>query len=163
LPHACGDTGSRGRRVAERAPGGKGAIMGAMGDAIAAYAQPLIDATDGSEEQVQRAVSVAMVCWNLALTPAEEREARIADMRATLKMDDEEFADFRGGVIDPMIRRQHELFSAPNGFAAAREQVLGQADVPPLRTVVAEKYPGTGRNEPCPCKSGKKYKRCCGG
>lgn len=25
-----------------------------------------------------------------------------------------------------------------------------------------KKYPGTGRNEPCPCGSGKKYKKCCG-
>jgi hypothetical protein len=25
-----------------------------------------------------------------------------------------------------------------------------------------EKYPGAGRNAPCPCKSGKKYKKCCG-
>ena len=25
-----------------------------------------------------------------------------------------------------------------------------------------EKYPGTGRNNPCPCDSGKKYKKCCG-
>ena len=23
--------------------------------------------------------------------------------------------------------------------------------------------PKTGRNEPCPCGSGKKYKKCCGG
>ncbi len=25
-----------------------------------------------------------------------------------------------------------------------------------------EKYPGTARGAPCPCGSGKKYKRCCG-
>lgn len=25
----------------------------------------------------------------------------------------------------------------------------------------AEKYPGTGRNDSCPCGSGKKYKKCC--
>ena len=24
-------------------------------------------------------------------------------------------------------------------------------------------YPGVGRNDPCPCGSGLKYKRCCGG
>ena len=30
---------------------------------------------------------------------------------------------------------------------------------PPVRTK-AEKQPG--RNEPCPCGSGKKYKKCCG-
>lgn len=28
-------------------------------------------------------------------------------------------------------------------------------------TVPDEKYKGTGRNEQCPCGSGKKYKKCC--
>lgn len=31
----------------------------------------------------------------------------------------------------------------------------------PPKTVVAEKK--IGRNEPCPCGSGKKYKKCCAG
>ena len=30
----------------------------------------------------------------------------------------------------------------------------------PLKTRLAEKK--VGRNEPCPCASGKKYKKCCG-
>lgn len=30
----------------------------------------------------------------------------------------------------------------------------------PQKTVVAENK--VGRNEPCPCGSGKKYKKCCG-
>jgi SWIM/SEC-C metal-binding protein len=30
----------------------------------------------------------------------------------------------------------------------------------PPKTVIAEKK--FGRNEPCPCGSGKKYKKCCG-
>jgi SWIM/SEC-C metal-binding protein len=30
----------------------------------------------------------------------------------------------------------------------------------PLKTIVAEKK--VGRNDPCPCGSGKKYKKCCG-
>ena len=25
-----------------------------------------------------------------------------------------------------------------------------------------ERFPGTGRNDPCPCGSGRKYKKCCG-
>jgi len=34
-------------------------------------------------------------------------------------------------------------------------------DVPETKTV---KHEGskTGRNDPCPCGSGKKYKKCCG-
>ena len=30
----------------------------------------------------------------------------------------------------------------------------------PLKTKIAEKK--VGRNEPCPCGSGQKYKKCCG-
>jgi len=30
----------------------------------------------------------------------------------------------------------------------------------PIKTKIAEKK--VGRNEPCPCGSGKKYKKCCG-
>ena len=30
----------------------------------------------------------------------------------------------------------------------------------PVKTETAEKKPG--RNDPCPCGSGKKYKKCCG-
>jgi SWIM/SEC-C metal-binding protein len=30
----------------------------------------------------------------------------------------------------------------------------------PQQTVIAAKVPG--RNEPCPCGSGQKYKKCCG-
>ena len=30
----------------------------------------------------------------------------------------------------------------------------------PVKTRIAEK--NRGRNEPCPCGSGKKYKKCCG-
>jgi SEC-C motif-containing protein len=33
---------------------------------------------------------------------------------------------------------------------------------PPKQTQVVRQGPKTGRNEPCPCGSGKKYKKCCG-
>ena len=32
---------------------------------------------------------------------------------------------------------------------------------PPVETIRGEKK-AVGRNEPCPCGSGKKYKKCCG-
>ena len=38
----------------------------------------------------------------------------------------------------------------------------GGADVPKVETVVHD-GPRVGRNDPCPCGSGKKYKKCCGG
>lgn len=35
------------------------------------------------------------------------------------------------------------------------------ADIPKVETVVHD-GPRIGRNDPCPCGSGKKYKKCCG-
>ena len=47
-------------------------------------------------------------------------------------------------------------------------QVLGSLDVEGGTLVFLEEYitpvkrePKIGRNAPCPCKSGKKYKHCC--
>lgn len=127
--------------------------MGVMGDSIVKYAQPLLAETDGSSEQTENALSIAVMCWNLALLPESRQEDRIEEMRLVLKMDEEEFATFRASVIEPMISRHHEMF--PN-----MAQTVSQPAAPAAPS--AKKYPGTGRNELCPCNSGKKYKRCCG-
>lgn len=47
------------------------------------------------------------------------------------------------GAIGP----SHAAFRAPRGDSRLRR--------------VAHNPPVCGRNEPCPCKSGKKYKKCC--
>ena len=41
-----------------------------------------------------------------------------------------------------------------------KQQVPQTSDV--KRTPVVNQEPKVGRNEPCPCGSGKKYKNCCG-
>ena len=138
--------------------------MGAFGESIAAYAQPLLDKTDGSSEQMNRAFEISLVCWNLALMPEEECEEAIREMQPSMKMDDGKFEDFRRALIDPMIRRHKEMFPNMPGLCSMRASPEVSAP-PPSRTPLVskeEKYPGTGRNEPCPCNSGKKYKKCCG-
>jgi uncharacterized protein YecA (UPF0149 family) len=128
-------------------------LMGVIADSMVAYAQPLLDETDGSIEQMQNAMSIAQMCWNLALLSAAEQEDMLNEMRPALKMDDVEFAGFRESVIAPMILRHHEMFPNMSGLHSKTTE-------PPAPRQT--KYPGTGRNEPCPCNSGKKYKRCCG-
>jgi len=132
--------------------------MGAIAEAIAAYAQPLLDQTDGSLEQMNRALMISQLCWNLALLPKGERDSLLRDIRATLHMDDGEFEAFQRSVVIPMIQRHQEMF--PRLHRHSR----GPAVVPEAsrRSTHTERYPGTARNAPCPCKSGKKYKRCCG-
>jgi preprotein translocase subunit SecA len=54
-------------------------------------------------------------------------------------------------------RRQSSLtFTGPNQTAAAAGEEAGK-----IKTVTRDQ-PKVGRNEPCPCGSGKKYKKCCG-
>ena len=138
--------------------------MGAIAEAVVAYIQPLLDSTDGSLDRMNRAVSLGQLCWNLALMPAEARDESLASMRASLKLDDDgEFEEFRRSVIKPMIRRHEQMFphlhqrsSMDPSSGAPR---LQPGPTTPTRT---EKYPGTGRNAPCPCNSGRKYKLCCG-
>jgi len=41
--------------------------MGAIAEAMVAYAQPLLDQTDGSTDQMNKAFALGQLCWNLAL------------------------------------------------------------------------------------------------
>ncbi len=138
--------------------------MGAIAEAMSRFAQPLIDATDGSPEDLQRALSLSQLCWNMALMPEGSREQFLAEMQPTLKMDDEEFQAFKRDVVMLMIGRHQEMFPGLHQRGApARPQALGEQPVPRnAQRRPAKKYAGTGRNERCPCGSGKKYKVCCG-
>jgi preprotein translocase subunit SecA len=54
-------------------------------------------------------------------------------------------------------RRQTRLtFTGPNQGAAAAGEEAGK-----VRTITRDQ-PKVGRNDPCPCGSGNKYKKCCG-
>ena len=48
--------------------------------------------------------------------------------------------------------------SIPQDQLDAEEEIL--ANTKPVDPIEADKEPG--RNDPCPCGSGKKYKKCCG-
>ena len=55
-----------------------------------------------------------------------------------------------------------DRFSGP-GHGSSPE--LGQSEAPEIPKVavpIVRATPKVGRNDPCPCGSGKKYKRCCG-
>ena len=85
--------------------------MGAIAEGLVAYAQPLIDQTDGSHEEMEKAFALGMLCYNLAILPDEaSRDKTLSDMRPTLDMDDEEFDEFVHSIVLPMIRRHHEMF-----------------------------------------------------
>jgi uncharacterized protein YecA (UPF0149 family) len=137
--------------------------MGAIAEAMMAYAQPLIDETDGSLDQMNRALAVSQLCWNLALLPEEERDGALEEMRPDLKMEDEEFEAFLRTVVVPMVLRHEEMFPRMHRIGSMKPARGARASpTRPPTPACAEKYPGTGRNAPCPCNSGRKYKLCCG-
>jgi hypothetical protein len=137
--------------------------MGAIADALAAYAQPLLEQTDGSAEDLQRAFSLSTFCFNLALAPEDRRAAVLDEMRTELGLDDVEFDEFRQSLIVPMIRRHEDMFPQMHRRASADPR---QSAFPPAghaRTAAAARpHVGIDRYAPCPCKSGKKFKFCCG-
>jgi hypothetical protein len=137
--------------------------MGAIAEGIVAYAQPLIDQTDGSHEQLNKAFAISQICFNLALLPEDERDARLNEMQPDLHMDDEEFDEFRRSIVIPMIQRHKQMFPLMHRKVSTNSWLndpLLQAQ--PSMAVAAEPYPGTDRYAPCPCNSGEKYKFCCG-
>ena len=137
--------------------------MGAMAEGFVAYAQPLLDQTDGSLEQLNKALAMSQLCYNLALLPEDKRDKSLSEMQPALQMDDEEFDEFRRSVVIPMIRRHHEMFPLMHRRAsAASSQSILSPGAQPGVTVPGEAYLGTDRYAPCPCNSGQKYKFCCG-
>lgn len=130
--------------------------MGAIADGFAAYARPLLEETDGSMDSMNRAMTIAQMCWNLAIMPEDERETAIGEMKPALEMTDKEFADFRQNFILPMIHRHHKMFPGLHNRSQRTFNAVNVASPP------TKKYPGTDRYAPCPCGSGRKYKFCCG-
>ena len=137
--------------------------MGAIADGFVAFAQPLIDETDGSQEQLEHAFAVAQLCFNLALISEDERDESLRDAQQTLAMDNEEFDAFRKSVVVPMIRRHEEMFPLmhqPDSTVALQRDPWPQMH--PRMEKPAEKRTTADRYASCPCNSGKKYKFCCG-
>ena len=60
------------------------------------------------------------------------------------------------------VEEQHRKSeSAPREYQHEEAEKVG-GDAPETATVMARTEPKVGRNDPCPCKSGQKFKQCCG-
>ncbi|MSR57642.1 MAG: hypothetical protein EXS05_08215 [Planctomycetaceae bacterium] len=137
--------------------------MGAIAEGFVAYVQPLIDQTDGSEKQLNRAMTIGQLCFNLALLPDDQQDRSLGELRSTLEMDDDEFDAFLRVVVFPMIQRHEEMFPQMHvHFPTATWQEVPSPWEYPKTAAPAEKHPVTDRYAPCPCNSGRKYKFCCG-
>jgi SEC-C motif domain protein len=73
--------------------------------------------------------------------------------------DDEGMVEFVASFTENGIRQEHHELSSFEKTGGAWYFATGK--VLPPRPVVRQ-GPKAGRNDPCPCGSGKKYKKCCG-
>jgi hypothetical protein len=141
--------------------------MGVLAQAFAAYSQPLLDQTNGSAEELNKAFAISQLCYNLALLPEDGREDAMREMRSSLEMDDDEFDEFRRSVILPMIRRHQEMFPqmhrpGSTRFSQREPSPIIPSGARPTTRARSKAYPGTDPYALCPCNSGRKYKFCCG-
>lgn len=137
--------------------------MGVIAESIVAYAQPLIDKTDGSMEQVKEALALSQLCSNLALASEDQRSAIYERLRLSTELNDQEFEEFLRGVVFPMLDRHKAMFPRMH-LQRARSPWQNEppSTLDPRTEAPSEPYPGTDRYAPCPCNSGQKYKFCCG-
>ncbi|MCC6359761.1 MAG: SEC-C domain-containing protein [Phycisphaerales bacterium] len=64
---------------------------------------------------------------------------------------------------DAGLRGRAQKADATNaGFAQPAAQQAARQSEPPPAAPVKREHPKVGRNDPCPCGSGKKYKQCHG-
>lgn len=83
-------------------------------------------------------------CYNVTVATSTERTAVFGDGQSMK----EEFAD------------ESAAFSSMNGQEMLEEGVVPEREK--RQETVKRNQPKVGRNDPCPCGSGKKYKHCCG-
>ena len=62
---------------------------------------------------------------------------------------------------DATVGKGFDRFSAPASPAPSLE-ASESPEIPKVAVPVVRDQPKVGRNDPCPCGSGKKYKKCCG-
>ena len=75
------------------------------------------------------------------------------------------------GQLDPVIEYKNEGFKMFNQLMQMIDEFVVKAILnvsvkteveQPTQRVIADMGKHVGRNDPCPCGSGKKYKKCCG-
>ena len=89
-----------------------------------------------------------IILFNYDLNVVSEKEQRFRSVFGSLP---QEFVHNEVSGISDAARRQ-----------AARQRPQAIDDTPSGPKPVQKKIPKVGRNSPCPCGSGKKYKKCCG-
>jgi preprotein translocase subunit SecA len=124
--------------------------------------------------------------YSIGLRAHGQRDPLIEYKAEAFKMFDELMVNIKTEVCHNIFRSASSLMAFENFLRNAPQQTLHQSvsafgggnEAPPVKggasDVVSEAAqalekskpvrtgPKVGRNDPCPCGSGKKYKQCCG-
>jgi hypothetical protein len=87
----------------------------------------------------------------------------VDDYRALLRSEDvPREASYTFDVLENYGARERRKTPAREAKDAEDEGAYEEEDSAPQRGTYVHDQPQVGRNDPCPCGSGRKYKRCCG-
>jgi len=110
------------------------------------------DIFDAMLEEIRR--SVAKALFLVRIQRQEERSVKAVVAGGTAKHDEVGQFSSRDSAPDTAISSQAAKAGAQSGAMARASK--------PENVTVHRAYPKVGRNDPCPCGSGKKYKLCHG-
>lgn len=84
----------------------------------------------------------------------------VVEPSGALRMEPKRGAGGRIERVWAAFQKRHPRYQERFARRGAVLKELGSR-VMPLQAVAAKAQPKVGRNDPCPCGSGKKYKKCC--
>lgn len=133
---------------------------------------PIIDIDEARDEILwrawvggfARAMSLAPESWNpIMLSSDSKAVAALAGLRALIAINEVK-CDLPQEEQDRLIATAHTLIGpwvqALNDWRVKQPQARRPSPAP---SQPRSAFGKVGRNDPCPCGSGRKYKKCCGG
>ncbi len=126
-------------------------------DPVAAYAKEGFDMFEAMVDEIR--LETVNYCYNVTVETDTDRRAVAVIRTASKDAFVDEYAEEGGGAnASGKGKSRNAEKNAKGGMPESRNKV-------PERETVQETYrrkkPKVGRNDPCPCGSGKKYKNCC--
>ncbi|MCC6696518.1 MAG: preprotein translocase subunit SecA [Candidatus Hydrogenedentes bacterium] len=124
-------------------------------------------------ENMMRSIEETVIQIVFRLTDPEVRQSRRAEARrGTLTASNDPFSQIADYTLIGADKQQDRSFAsydtsrfnlAGQSSAARSTEAGGEERVRPKSVPIRRTTPAVGPNDPCPCGSGKKYKKCCGG
>jgi len=119
------------------------------------------DPYDRERYQELRGIAVEMVARGSGVPVAEVQVAFASGIGYPTPKVDVRAVVFRGDELLLVRERRSGGYTFPGGWADVGD-TPGAAAERPLSRLAADKiFPKVARNDPCPCGSGKKFKKCC--